>query len=351
MKNGKKIINLTLLTIFLFYGCAETEESAMQNQGMIEEVDISAVEYPKQVTIYETEFWEPDVQIVTDVFLQGEPTSIQKSDGTMLYDRQTDMFQRVLLSEDGEGMNYILNYPNLESDDVPLINRYDTSLSSMEFSVTKDIVKKPSKENPVYQESVKLVEDYMGRLGMPYYQIKAAAMVASEIEEAEGCLTYWQQYIDHIPISMIYIPETGQLSGTRVYNPGLSSEIRQLGTSGSELEILVAGGRILSWYGQATVVPIEKTGTYPVISPEKAYQPVLEICQKAGSTDMRLKNVELQYKSVEKDGNQMLFPVWVFAVATYHPLMEQHPITQGYIWDYYLVNAVTGDFFTDIDVE
>ena len=140
------------------------------------------------------------------------------------------------------------------------------------------------------------------------------------------------------------------MAGTRVYNPGLSSEIRQLGDSGSELEILVAGGRILSWYGQATVIPIKEEGTYPVISPEEAYEPVKEICQNVGASDMRLKKVELQYKSIEKDGKQLLFPVWMFAVATYHPLMEEHPVTHGYMWDYYLVNAITGEFFTDTDV-
>ena len=133
-----------------------------------------------------------------------------------------------------------------------------------------------------------------------------------------------------------------------IYNRELNFDENML-QLGSQLEIFATEQEgIVRWDSNATVVVEETLGTYQTVSADKAYEKVEALYQSIpAGRNPRLTYAKLQYESLQKGEEMRLIPVWVFGIT------ETEKNSDGVekeIRTYYIVNAVTGEFFTDMEL-
>lgn len=175
-----------------------------------------------------------------------------------------------------------------------------------------------------------------------------------EKSKIKGCLIYWTQVIDKIPVAEIMLSKSGNQSGTTVYNSKLqyNTKMRQ---RDSMLETEIVNNKLVGWYNINVINVGKKLKQSPVVPLEEAYKKVEEQIPNYPS-EVRipvLEMVELQYKMIELDEKIYLYPVWTFCVST-EEISKDTETGKEHIWTYYnyfLIDAVTGDYFTDIDTK
>ena len=155
----------------------------------------------------------------------------------------------------------------------------------------------------------------------------------------------WKQLVDGIPISDSLFEN---VTNKTVYNYRYSISNPKMMAYDSSLTVMFMGEELVEWDNYRIIKKDKELGRYPVISVSEAYKKVQERYPegtKIGSEVPSLDRAELQYELVTLEGRYYLYPVWVIGIRGKDEYSGQD------IWDYHLMDAVTGDYFKDIPEE
>ena len=114
--------------------------------------------------------------------------------------------------------------------------------------------------------------------------------------------------------------------------------------------------RLVRWSCCDVVNTGRKLKQSPVVPLEEAYKKVEKQIPNYPS-EVRipiLETVELQYKIIELEDKIYLYPVWIFCISTEEKKPEDADTKEEETWttyNYFLIDAITGDYFTDIDTK
>ena len=378
MTYGKKGLRVSLicflLSVFLlFSGCGESAGTTMNLLGgeITREVDLSEVKTPETVSIYATSYWDVPKEQIFDCFCHGRIVEKERwaegpryvtdaqREGITLDDGGLDFFGAVQekVSRNGIGYSYYYDFYGLEDSGAPAILR-DFSVSSYLQENLRDgndgrrrILEERAAEGsePEILAAKELVLSYMDQLDFPEHEMREAAVIPAVERDERICLLYFCQVCDGIPFTNLTFDKFASGPGN-VYNRELDFD-EDMWQMGSELEVYVTENEgIVHWYSDHTVMIEETLGTYQTISPQKAFQKVEVLYRNIpADREPRLRFAQLQYESLQKGEEMRIIPVWVFGVTE----IVAGSGTNGAAyeeWHHYLVNAVTGEFFTDMEV-
>ena len=363
----KFLFFLMFFSVLLWTGCVEVDPgiSLEADAGIKENADISAIEIPDTVSIYETEYWTPDENALCEVLLKGDQRGKENLyDGiesyTAVYEGRKEKLYIEAVEGGFGGISYDRGLTEQEQE------RYGaSSILQGIFDYKSNFAHDDQRETTTYLTMTRIqgeqmdgeeftrasdaVENVMDTLHLPECQIRSAAPIITRDGETRVWLMYWQQVVNEIPLSDVYFDDFSSYPTTYVYNRDLDYDHGMIQNENT-MQIYVLGGDVISWNTGVIVIPVKTLKKEKVVSPQTAYQKVKEVYAKRGAEGHpRLEFAELQYKSIEKNGRGLLVPVWLFAISEDEPMMEKHPIVPGKVWYYYLIDAVSGDFFTSVD--
>ncbi len=366
MYNWKKGLTLAaILFAVMFTGCEESDGRSLFHSGITEQVDLSEIELPEEVNVYRTSYWKVSDEQIFNCFLHGNIIEKESwaegpryvTDGEMesicLRDGGVDWFGRVQDGFSRNGISYSFYYDTYgyEDSDAPALLRdfpitsYYNSQEDPAYRIAKD--RTADGKESEYLKTKELTISYMKKLNFPEYQVQEAAVIPALDGEESICLMYFSQTYDGIPFTNLCFEKNGSGPGY-IYNRELNFDENML-QLGSQLEIFATEQEgIVRWDSNATVVVEETLGTYQTVSADKAYEKVEALYQSIpAGRNPRLTYAKLQYESLQKGEEMRLIPVWVFGIT------ETEKNSDGVekeIRTYYIVNAVTGEFFTDMEL-
>ena len=353
--NRKNIIGSFVISfaVFLLMGCSETDGGALAPEKIrIEDkVGISQIEYPETVKVYETTSWNKSKEEIADVFLKGErnePVAIKREDGSEHWSMDTsdenDLERLVCTSTKSQTkINLCSIWYAVCRKDNGLVRITDYSKEqpdvSDEFKIKTFLPQE--RDGDGLEEAKKVVEFVIDELNLPEYEIRSKKKITCKTEDTNYWMLFLQQKIDGIPLSIVDIPKDAQYSHTNVYNKGFNHEIKQYDSS---MQVHIIDGKLFFCVMNEGPVQIKKEiGNYEVISPKQAYKKALEYYKiKESEKNPKLEVAELQYKSIEKDGQQLLIPVWTIGIFAEQ---ENKKLGKYEICYYYLIDAVSGELF------
>ena len=364
-----RIVSVSIIMGFLLAGCQEVEkpgqdvpEKEMPKVEIEKKVDFSDVYTPFEVCVYSASLWEEEDDYIVNVFLGDKKVekNILAQGPQYVYASDTKKEELVIAFDGGEsfygynkgleeaGVSYgYMKYFYLEK----VFSEYG-KIRDEYYGRGEIVSKELDEKDDVFVEAKKEVSEYLEKLHMENYEVDAAAIF--EENKKKGCLIYWTQLIDDIPISGIKLDKSGSQGDTTVYNSKLEYNTK-MKQRGGRFETEFVNNKLVSWWNYNVINVGKKLKQSPVIPLEEAYKKVEEQIPNYPS-EVRipiLEMVELQYKIIELDGKIYLYPVWTFCVST-EETSKDIETGKEHIWTYYnyfLIDAITGDYFTDIDTK
>ena len=364
-----KVLSVSIIMGFLLAGCQEVEKPGQDvpekdaSKAEIEKkVDFSDVYTPSEVSVYSASFWEAeDDDYIVRVFLGDKKVEklLYAMGPQYTYAYDTDEEEVVNIYDGGESlygyskhiMEAGVSYGYAKYDFDKLFPEFE-KISREYANTTRIISKELDEKDSAFIEAKKEVTEYLEKLHMENYAVDAAAIF--EGNKKKGCRIYWNQVIDNIPVSQIMLDKSGSYEDTMVYNSKLNYNTK-MGQASSVLETAFVNGRLTKWRNQYVINVGEKLKQFPLVSVEEAYKKVEEQISNYHS-EVRipiLEMVELQYKIIELDEKIYLYPVWTFCVSTEEQWKDGNTGKEDIElkYNYFLVDAITGDYFTDIDTK
>ncbi len=367
MYRKMKVLSVFIFMVFLLAGCQEVEKTGQDmsekkpSKAEIERrVNFSDVYVPSEVCVYSASLWEAEDDYIISVFLDDKKvekipyaTCVQYA-----YKFDTKDGEVVNIHDGGEGF-YGHKKNNTEAGVNYSCEKYHFNEQFPEcekiyeeyYGRRKIVSKKLDETDGVFVEAKKEISEYLEKLHMENYEVNAAAVF--EGNKKKGCLIYWTQVIDRIPVSEIVLDKSGTQNGTTVYNSKLNYN-KKMVQRGSMLWTEFINERLVWWSCYDVINAGRKLKQSPVVSLEEAYKKVEEQISNYPS-EVRtpiLEMVELQYKIIELDEKVYLYPVWTFCVSTEEKKLKDADTAEEETWttyNYFLIDAITGDYFTDID--
>ena len=364
-----KIVSISIFMGFLLAGCQEVEkpgqdvpDKEMPKAEIEKKVDFSDVYAPSEVSVYSASFWEAeDDDYIVSVFLGDKKVEkILIAEGPQyVYALNTKEEEVVTIYDGGESsfgrkdnsMEAGVNYGYIKYRFDELFPEFE-KISTEYANTTKIISKELDEKDGAFIEAKKEVAKYLEKLHMGNYAVDAAAVF--EGNKKKGCFIYWTQVIDNIPVSEIVLDKSGSYEDTTVYNSKLNYNTK-MGQSVSVLETEFINNSLIRWWNHDVINVGKKLKQFHVVSVEEAYKKVEEQYQNY-SSEVRipiLEMVELQYKIIELDEKVYLYPVWTFCVSTEEKFKDAYTGKESIVfkYNYFLIDAITGDYFTDIDTK
>lgn len=329
-------------------GCSELDEEAIPDSNVItDEVGILQIEAPGKVMVYKTQEWKTTAEELQEIFLNGEIVAVLpiKDTGERYQTEYEEEREELFFGDSNKEKNRPTHfyYHLYDWDYNMLVYKHEQCEELCEsFNYTSCLPDKVRIEPEEYQKALKQVEEYMTELDYPEYAVRTAAKLESGNGVPDFYLMFLEQIVDDIPLSSVKFPIDANLGW--VYDVGFNKEIYQYD---STVQVCISDdGRILKWTADGGVIPTEEVGEYRIISAPEAYQKVQQVYEEKNLKNTpRLQLAELQYKSLKKDGCGWLVPVWTFGVREVE-VSEEYGETEN--WVYYVVDAISGEFFTDI---
>lgn len=360
----KKFLCLCILSssLLLLIGCSETDENfteAGHENVITENVDLTKITVPDEVKIYRFEQWdEKSNEEICNVLLKGNVTEVTSGAPGLYY--STDYLDENLFIYDA-GVSY---YGEQTLPTAVQFNYSCLNGSEVSFSVIEDIElyqEKPDTEiikQKEVQQALQLVDTYMEQLEFPAFDLHGVTSFPRTEDENQGYLFTLRQTVDGIPFSAVGLPKFGATPQGNprfvVYNSTLPIN-PNIAVDSSMLRVAVLDNEVIEWSCAGMKKISEMLESYPIVTVEEAYAPIQTYYQSldTSNSNPRLNAVELQYECLEINGEEMLFPIWMFAI------LEDEELHDSYtnetivleVWHYYLINAITGEFFVDADVE
>lgn len=365
-----KILSVSIIVAFFLAGCQEVEkpgqdvpEKEIPKVEIEKKVDFSDVYAPPEVSVYSASLWEAEDDYVVKVFLGDKKVEkiIYAQGPRYVYAKDTKKEEGVNVFDGGEscygynkgleeaGVSYgYMKYLYFEK----LFSEYE-KIRDEYYGRGEIISKELDETGGVFVEAKEKVSKYLEKLHMENYEVDAAAVF--EESGKKGCLIYWTQMIDDIPVSKIKLDKSGSQGDTTVYNSKLSYNVK-MEQRGSRMETKFVNKKLVSWQNYNAINTDKKLKQSPVVPVEEAYKKVEEQIPNYPLEVRKpiLEMVELQYKIIELDEKIYLYPVWTFCISTEEKEQEDADTTEGETYttyNYFLIDAVTGDYFTDIDTK
>lgn len=365
-----KILSVSIIVAFFLAGCQEVEkpgqdvpEKEIPKVEIEKKVDFSDVYAPPEVSVYSASLWEAEDDYVVKVFLgdkkvekilyaQGpryaHAKDTKEEEGVNVFDGGESCYgYNKGLEEAGVSYGYMkyLYFEKLFSEYEKIRDEY--------YGRGEIISKELDETGGVFVEAKEKVSKYLEKLHLENYEVDAAAVF--EESGKKGCLIYWTQMIDDIPVSKIKLDKSGSQGDTTVYNSKLSYNVK-MEQRGSRMETKFVNKKLVSWQNYNAINTDKKLKQSPVVPVEEAYKKVEEQIPNYPLEVRKpiLEMVELQYKIIELDEKIYLYPVWTFCISTEEKEQEDADTTEGETYttyNYFLIDAVTGDYFTDIDTK
>lgn len=372
----KLLVGCVLGMAMLFFACSEADPGSSEEKiTNVEKCEgLASIKYPKKAAVYQAAFRSVDMEKLQEILLKGTVTdrdTVCDEDGNKRITISTAYgdYEETLGygPESGEVFYYI--YQDRWDSEYQSETRkylkddYNIEASERYFEMTMTFPEK--QENSGFCRSAeKKTLEYLKKAGIEDYRIRASAKVPSLMDGSDSCILYMEQMVDKIPVSGVFIPDSGQaMAVVENTNFGFDQEVVQPGGSNRNfLRIQLVGDEMIEMAGYGMVIPEKKMQEKRVISPKQAFEKVEEQYRNRRFDVMpHLELAELQYKTLQWEGDIYLFPVWVFGVVEYDKLyatsfevpedLKDDPQLNGDIWHYYLVNAYTGDFLTGAEVK
>lgn len=364
-RRKKKLVLTVTVSAVMLLGCRESEDGAFFQSGVVEQVNLAEIETPEKVNICSTSFWDASEDQIFDCFLHGNIVKTEawaegpryvtdgEQESICLRDGGIDWFGRVQDGFSQNGISYSFYYDTYgyENSDVPALLRdfpiasYYNNGEDPRYRIAKD--RAANGKEREYIKTKELVLAYMKKLSFPDYQVQEAAVISDLKGEKDICLMYFCQTYDGIPFTNLRFEKSGSGSGY-IYNRELNFDEDML-QLGSQVEIFATEQEgIVRWDSDATVMVEEVLGTYQTVDVDKAYQKVKNLYHSIPvGRNPRLTYARLQYESLQKGDEMRLIPVWIFGVTETE---KDSDGAEKEVCTYYIVNAVTGEFFTDMDL-
>lgn len=351
----KKIhfLAVSLILMVSMAGCEEVEKPEVleKKTALVENIDLSAISAPEEVSVYSAMGWECDPEEAVGIFLEsdfreGEADAV----GRRFTADSGTKNEKIVIVEDGgmacfgeggHGSEHgIIFAGRSDYSDICEDSAYSEGIQD-EYSCTGKLDDRGLDEKEdTFLAAKETISGCLERLGMKGYVLDAAAPLATGKKKKKAYWMCWKQMVDGIPLSDTLLENIGNKSA---YNYRHSISSLDLQAYDSSLTVLFMGEELVRWVNCNVIQTDKMLGKYPVVSVSEAYQKVQErYPQEAGSIKPVLERAELQYELVKRDKKYYLYPVWVFGIRN-----------EGgeYEWDYHLMDAVTGDYFKDIPAE
>lgn len=338
-------------------GCQEvekpdsTDNETNKRTSITEKIDLSKIAVPKEVAVYSAVLWEKAPEEIAHVFLgDGFKEDETHAEGrTFVKNTGTKKEQRIT-AIDG-GMAFFGTLGHAADNGVNFSGKeYGTWEESSiyqemaeEYNSTGVISNGKPDGKKILPALEGRVNEYLQQVGMEGYALDAAALFHNQGQES--CLMYWKQWVDGIPLSDIYYQNTGNRS---IYNYRHNIYDPDFQACASTLRVCFLENKLIKWNNSCITHPDRQLGKYPPVPPGKAYEKVKACYPPAAaaahSEPPSLERAELQYQMVSWKKKYYLYPIWLFGVCKKTEEGSQE-------WEYYIMDAVTGDFFSDIPAE
>ena len=353
------LVMVLLVSCFLA-GCQEienpdfTDKVANQQASIVEKVDLSRLSAPKELFVYSAALWKREPEEIAEVFLgKGFKEGETYAEGRTFVQNTGTQKEQIVIATDG-GMAYFGETGHANDNGV-IFSRLDLGelLNGSnnyqelceEYYNTGKISGGESKEEDVISGIEKGVSQYLEQLGMEGYKLDATGVLDSEGLDGRKCyVMYWKQVVDGIPLSNDCFMNTGN---KEVYNYRHQVCHADLSAGVSVLETHFLENELIDWRNSDIIRPDKQLKKYSLVSANKAFEKVKE-CYPPVTEDEetpRLERAELQYQLLGRKGKYYLYPIWLFGVC------KKNELTGAPAWEYYMMDAVTGDFLSDIPEE
>lgn len=346
----KTFVILLCMMLFFLPGCSELDEGVVLDASVNvdEKVDVSSIEYPSEVNIYQMDWWEADTEKICDTLLHGEITEIQTQWATgpaYLTDIPGDEILYINTNDGPQPASFIYGYKyNGHDDSSKGLDAVFPTLQGfrVEFEATSQLKGNTDGDSDINDVS-EIIKACFQKMDIPEFALRGYAQIPSADGTSTDLLSYWQQVVDQIPISICSI-DLHSGGSQNIYNRNLAYD-PDLYCKGSYTEIQYVDDEIVSIYVSSIVDDFEHIGTIRPVSPQRAWEKVKnDVYRKREAEDAVLELVELQYLHLTKNGQKYLYPVWTIEV-----IEKDENEVGGIAYNYYLIDAATGDYFVGLN--
>ena len=363
MKKISIFVMAFMLSLFVS-GCEEVENKDGMETGsgvetsLVEKVDLSAVSAPEEAMVYSALFFDREPEETARIFLgsdfeEGETSALGRmflsgagtKEEKMLYAYDSGRaFYGDIRVPGSNGVVFHSRYKILYNKIYENNDEYDRMKS--EYCNEGRISDEGSDgQDGVFSDKQKLVSENLEKLGARGYGLYSAGMF--NVDKTKGCLMYFKQMVDGIPVSHIGFANIDKMI---VYNFRHSIVGEKTAALNADVEVCFLGDELVEFSCQSLINADRQLKKYPLVPVNTAYEKVKKCYPADVGTDGKyeLERAELQYELVMPDYSYekiYLYPVWLFGVRNKGGgEMESE-------WTYYIVDAVTGEFFSNIPEE
>ena len=353
----KKLLIIVISVLsFGVAGCQEIEKPGMAEEKtksvLVNNVDLSLADVSGEAAVYSAVFLRDNPEKIAGIFLgkdfeEGEASAEGRRFIANAGTKEEKMVivgdgGRSFFGESGHSADTGIIFSGRE-DFVDALN-YNTEVGQLmeEYQDAGKISEKSTEEtDEEFALAKEKTGDWLEQLKMEKYVLDAdVAVELKDLENKKGYLMFWRQTIDEIPVSDILLENEGNKT---VYNYRHQICNPELQACSSAVETAWVEGELAEWYNYGMVGKEKVLKKYSVVSAEQAYEKVEECypAESAASGEVPvLERAQLQYEILKRGESLYLYPIWLFGVKE----------SDGG-WCYYLMDAATGDFFTDIPEE
>lgn len=360
-----KIFVLAFMLPFLISGCEEVEhKDAMETDGepetsLVEKIDLSAVSAPKEAAVYAATFFDRETEETARIFLgndfeEGETVAEGR---IFLHGAGTPKEKQLCVFDSGRA--FFGDSRHVGDNGVNFNSRYDLCYNIIYTNDEyRDLAREydnegriasggePDGQNGAFSDKQEQIAGYLEELGAGGYELFSAGTFPTR--QGEGCLMYFKQVVDGIPVSHILFENKDKKT---LYNLRYSVLSEKITALDADVRVCFLGDELVRFYCSSLIDTGRPLKEYPLVPVSDAYRKVRERYPAAAGMDGKheLERAELQYELVMPDISAedeiCLYPVWLFGVRNKGDKMAENE------WTYYMVDAVTGEFFSDIPKE
>ncbi len=356
-----KILAMILTLSLILSGCQEVENPEalieMTKTTLVENVDLSAVTAPEEVSVYSAALWEQRPEKVAGIFLGNDFTEGKADAIGRRFIKNAGKKQEIIVQVCDGGRTYFGDGGHAEENGIIYFRNdlYKIGKNSEGFekiteqydggsgTVTDGV---PDEKEETFLAVKEKTSKYLEQLGMEGYALDAATTLATKKQKnKKSYWMAWKQWIDGIPIS-----DTVVRRGPReVYNFRQGFVNPKLNSYNSFLEAMYVGNELADMRNAYVVHADKAVKKSPVVPVRQAYQKVEECYPPEKTGTYTLERAELQYELIEQAdhaGKYYLYPLWVFTVHE-----DEDDVDEPGDWVYYLVDVITGELFIDFPEE
>lgn len=355
---------MAFMLSLLLFGCEEIENKDGIEMGedsrtsLVEKIDLSAISAPKEAAVYSAVFFDREPEEIAHIFL-----------GNDFEEGETAATGRMFLSDVGtpkEKILYAYDSGRAFYGDSRLSGMSGVNFGScLEFCYNKIYTNNDEYatirseycnegwissegtdgQDGAFSEKQKRIAGYLGELGVEGYELYSAGMFP--VGQKKGCLMYFKQIVDGIPVSHILFENQDK---KMVYNHRYSIVVKEVSALDADVQVCFFRDELVDFYCSSLINTGRQLKKYPLVSVHDAYEKVKGRYPAGVGTDgnYELERAELQYELLmldESNEKLYLYPVWIFGVHNKGDIIGESE------WAYYMVDAITGEFFSDIPEE